>query len=244
MQGGSKIVTRGALMSDNDASADDTVPQPATLQSVDDKLNAIMKLLQSITNDIREMKTEQRELGTSIELCHSNIVTQDTNIYECNNEVQRLSNENDHLRSKVNSLATEIRALEQYSHRNNLVIYDFLTGQPTSWMLCTMGKENNDGPRPIVVKFVSRLDRDEFLRKRKVRRQLKDTDLGFSSENSVYINESLTSSTRDLLKLIKIEAKEKNFTQVWTSICSIFVRKEKEKGEFIKILSVNDQDKM
>ncbi|KAG8325651.1 hypothetical protein J6590_061323 [Homalodisca vitripennis] len=67
VKSGSKIVTRGALKSDNDASADDTVPQPATLQSVDDKLNAIMKLLQSNTNDIREMKNEQRELGTSIE---------------------------------------------------------------------------------------------------------------------------------------------------------------------------------
>ncbi|KAG8243631.1 hypothetical protein J6590_040933 [Homalodisca vitripennis] len=151
MPGGSKIVTRGALKSDHDASADDTVPQPATLQSVDDKLNAIMKLLQSNTNDIREMKTEQRELGTSIELCHSIISelkdlikTQDKKIYECNNEVQRLSNENVHLRSKFPDWSTNI---VDAVHR--------------------MGKENNDGPRPIVVKFVSRLDRDEFLRKRK-----------------------------------------------------------------------------
>ncbi|KAG8277972.1 hypothetical protein J6590_030512 [Homalodisca vitripennis] len=190
MPGGSKIVTRGALKSVNDASADDTVPQPATLQSVDDKLNASMKLLQSNTNDIREMKTEQRELGTSIELCHSNISelkdlvkTQDTKIYECNNEVQRLSNENVHLRSKVNSLATEIRVLEQYSHRNNLVIYGVpeeknenihnvmrrlsTAIQFPDWStnivdaVHRIWKENNDGPRPIVVNIVSRLDRDE-----------------------------------------------------------------------------------
>lgn len=65
-----QIVTHGEL---NEALADDTVSLPATLQSVDDKLNSIVKLLQSNTNSIREMKTEQKELGTSIDLFHSNI---------------------------------------------------------------------------------------------------------------------------------------------------------------------------
>lgn len=273
----SKVVTRGALKSQNEVT-DDTAtaqqqPATATIQSVDDKLNTIMKLLQSNTSDIKEMKTEQRELGTSIELCHTNISelkdlikTQDTKIVHCDSEIQRLSDENINLHSKVNSLEIEIKNLEQYSHRNNLVIYGIPEDknenihnvmrrlstaiQFPNWSINIvdavhrMGKGNSKDPRPIVVKFISRMDRDEFLMKRKVRRHLKAKDLGFSSENSVYINESLTSYTRELLKLTKIKAKEKNYTQVWTSNCVIFVRKERGKGDFIKVRTVNDLDKM
>lgn len=268
----SKVTTRGALKSINDT-ADDTSLPPATLQSVDGKLNTIMKILQTNTNDIKEIKNEQRELSTSIELCHTNIndlkdlmKNQDSKINVCNDEIQRLSSENVQLRGKINSLATELHALEQYSHRSNLVIYGVpeteneniqhvmrrlaTAIQFPDWSTSLvdavhrLGRRNNNDPRPIIIKFVSRQDRDEFLKKRKVRRNLKATDLGFSSENSIYINESLTSATRELLKLARDKAKEKNYSQVWTSNCSIFVRKEKGKSPVIKILSVNDLDKM
>ncbi|KAG8264702.1 hypothetical protein J6590_004717 [Homalodisca vitripennis] len=172
--GSSKATTRGAPKSNSDT-ADDTTP--ATLQSVDDKLNTIMQILNINTDDIKEIKKEQKELGLSIELCHTNIddlkiliKAQDNKINECNDAVHRT------------------------------------------------GKGNNAEPRPIIIKFISRLDRDEILRCRKVRRHLKATDLGYSSENSIYINESLTSSTRELLKLTKARAKERNYSQVWTSI--------------------------
>ncbi|KAG8268880.1 hypothetical protein J6590_014447 [Homalodisca vitripennis] len=106
-------------------------------------------------------------------------------------------------------------------------------------------KSNSDTADDTTPATLHRLDRDEFLRCRKVRRHLKATDLGYSSENSIYINESLTPSTRELLKLTKARAKERNYSQVWTFNCSVFVRKDKgNTTPVIKILSVSDLDKM
>lgn len=268
---GSKVTTRGALKSDV---ADDTpLQQTATLQSVDEKLDAIMKLLQNNTDDIKDMKNEQKELGISIELCHANISdlkdlmkNQDTKINACGDEIQRLSDDNVQLRNRLHTLTTEIHALEQYSHRNNLVIYGVpeennenihhvmrrlaSAVQFPDWSqsmvdaVHRVGRRKNTDPRPIIVKFVSRQDRDELLMKRKVRRNLKAADLGFSSENTIYINESLTLSTRELLKLTREKAKEKNYSQVWVSNCAIFVRKEKGNAPVIKISSERDLQKM
>lgn len=150
------------------------------------------------------------------------------------------------------SKATEINSLDQYSHHNNLIIYAVLEGNIHHALrrlvsaiqfrnivdtVQRMGKRNNTDLRPIIIKFVSRQDRDEFLRKRRVRRHLKVTDLGYS-DNSVYINQSLTSDTRDLFKLTKTRAKDRNFTQVWVSNCSIFVHTDKGNSSVIRILSV------
>lgn len=52
--------------------------------------------------------------------------------------------------------------------------------------------------RSIIIKFVSRLVKEGFLKERKVRRNLKAIGLGFSSENRIYINESLTLANREL----------------------------------------------
>ncbi|KAG8259610.1 hypothetical protein J6590_008645, partial [Homalodisca vitripennis] len=74
-----------------------------------------------------------------------------------------------------------------------------------------MGKATQTQPRPIIVKFVSRLHKDDFWNKRKVRRNLRATDLGYSSENSIYINESLTPANRELLKMTREAAKQKGY---------------------------------
>lgn len=106
-----------------------------------------------------------------------------------------------------------------------------------------MGKISESRPRPIIIRFVSRLNKDIFLNKRKVKRNLKASDLGYSSENSVYINESLTSANRTLLKMTRDMAKTRGYSQVWTANCAIFTRRDKE-SPAIKIVSVKDLDRM
>ncbi|KAG8264927.1 hypothetical protein J6590_106717, partial [Homalodisca vitripennis] len=43
-----------------------------------------------------------------------------------------------------------------------------------------MGTVGEDGERPIIVKFISRLDKDEFLQKRKAKKHLRAADLGYA----------------------------------------------------------------
>lgn len=262
----SKVTTRGAAKSISDA------PESATLQSIDDKLNSILTILEKNTNDIAEIKKEQREMCTSIEHCHveigdikSLVANQDRKITACEEELKVVKEENCKMSTELKKLRIEMQNLEQYSHRNNLIIY----GVPEveneniynvmsrmaevlqfpSWSTSLldavhrMGKINKSIPRPIIMKFVSRINKEEFLRKRKAWRHLKASDLGYSSENSIYVNESLTSANRELMKETRLAAKVKKYNQVWTANCSIFVRRNKDTPA-LRIATIDDLERM
>jgi hypothetical protein len=229
-------------------------PEPASLQTIDDKLNSILGILEKNTNDISDIRQEQKDMCASIELCHSeisdvkNIVTnQDLKITKCEEELSRVKEENGKLLKKLCKLENNVREMEQYSHRNNLIIYGipeqngenldhFIRRvanaiQFPDWSsnlvdaMHRMGNATESKPRPIIIKFTSRLQKEEFLKKRKVHRNLKATDLGYSSENSIYVNESLTPANRELLRMAREAAKTKSYSHVWTANCAIFVRR-------------------
>ncbi|XP_046666597.1 uncharacterized protein LOC124358340 [Homalodisca vitripennis] len=267
MSADNKVTTRNSAKSGKPEA-----PEPASLQSIDDKLNSIINILRKHTDDIQDIKKEQKDLAASIELCHTNIsdvkqlvTEQGSKITACEDELVRVNEENQRLWKELKSTKKELSDLEQYSHRNNLIIYGIpedkneniqhvmrrlaVTLQFENWSsslmdaVHRMGKATQTQPRPIIVKFVSRLDKDDFWNKRKVRRNLRATDLGYSSENSIYINESLTPANRELLKMTREAAKQKGYNQVWTTNCSIFVRREKG-SPAIKITSSTDLQRM
>lgn len=263
----SKVTTRNTAKSNKS----DTTEQP-TLTSIDEKLTNILNILGSHTDNIGEIKKEQQEMSRSIELCHKNISdftqlvsNQGEKIADCETELLRINSEVIRLNKELKKSKQEVNDLEQYSHRNNLIVFGIPEDkgehihhvirrlanalQFPDWStnlidaVHRMGKSTETQPRPIIIKFVSRLVKEEFWSKRKVRRNLKATDLGFGSENSIYINESLTQTNRELLKKTRAVAKEKGYTQVWTSNCSIFVRREKG-SQLIKITSTSDVDRL
>lgn len=261
---GSKVTTRNSARSTSDTS------EPASLQSLDDKLNAVIGMLETNTQQINSVRSEQRDICNSLELCHASINdlkllvhNQDSKIVKCESDIERIGNQNVTVQNKLKSLERDMNFLEQYSHRNNLIIYGIpeqtnenihtvirrlaVAIQFEDWSLNyvdavhRIGAKSGSRPRPIIIKFTSRLVKEEFLKKRKVRRNLKAMDLGYSSEDSIYINESLTSSTRHLLKQTREAAKAKNYNQVWTMNCSIFVRKD-SKGNWPAIRINSPQD--
>ncbi|KAG8259609.1 hypothetical protein J6590_008644 [Homalodisca vitripennis] len=77
----------------------------------------------------RILKKEQKDLAASIELCHTNIsdvkqlvTKQDSKITACEDELVRVNVESQRLWKELKSTKQELRDLEQYSHRNNLII--------------------------------------------------------------------------------------------------------------------------
>ncbi|KAG8316400.1 hypothetical protein J6590_051490 [Homalodisca vitripennis] len=102
-----------------------------------------------------------------------------------------------------------------------------------------MGQATDKSPRPIIITFVRRIGRNEFLNLRKMKR-----NLGYACENSVFTIESLTPANRELLRLTRDAAKEKNYSKVWTNNCNIFVPKERVQALVIKITSDQDIDKL
>lgn len=119
----SNIKTRHMSKSSDDNS------EPSLI-TIDKKLNSILSALETTNNDIKTIRKEQSEFATSVELSHSNIQAllsslkkQDEKI-ECSvSEVESLKNNNVTLTSWLNTMEQGLHDSEQYSHRNNLIVY-------------------------------------------------------------------------------------------------------------------------
>ncbi|XP_031339593.1 uncharacterized protein LOC116168079 [Photinus pyralis] len=259
---------------DTDNAEDTTI----NFQTLDDKLTTLIHLFNQMAQDVKNMKSKQKEMGASIEACHNKIDDVVVNINSMNGKLKTvehnyvgLSNENATLKVKIQNLERKMDDLEQYSHRNNLLLYGIpedpnenvlgvirrvaqnlnFTEFSTNLLVAAhrLGVKQNpvtsqtQTKRPIIIKFVRRFDKEEFLRLRKVKRNLRSSDLGFADEGMVYINESLTSETRKLLGKTRELAKSKQFQFVWTVDGKIFVRKAAGRPS-MRIGSVADLEKL
>ncbi len=87
----------------------------------------------------------------------------------------------------------------------------------------------------IIAKFQSRKTREALLSKeaKSLNRKLKISDLGYQmaggsgSDNNgkIFINESLTSPNKNLLRLTKIKKRDLDYKLVWTRNGVVFARK-------------------
>ena len=85
-------------------------------------------------------------------------------------------------------------------------------------------RTSNNTDAGIIIKFNSRRKRNEIYGKRKNLKNKTVKELGFNSDNKIYINESLTQNNGDLLKNTRKLKKSKQLKQIWTKNGSIFVR--------------------
>ncbi|CAH2095044.1 unnamed protein product [Euphydryas editha] len=103
--------------------------------------------------------------------------------------------------------------------------------------------QENKKPKPIVVKFLCRWKKDDFLAQVK-KLKLKCSDIGFSSnDNFIYFNDHLTSKNKVLLQSVKKSAKEKGYRYVWVKNCCIMVRRN-DTSPVLHIINVNDLKKI
>ncbi|CAH2088132.1 unnamed protein product [Euphydryas editha] len=86
-------------------------------------------------------------------------------------------------------------------------------------------------PRPVVVRLLRRLTRDQILKAAKSRRNITSADLEIPGNPlKVYFNERLTRENRILFREARIKAKEKGYAYCWTSQGSLFVRQREGKA--------------
>jgi hypothetical protein len=100
-----------------------------------------------------------------------------------------------------------------------------------------IGMANNlKTPPGIIVKFVKRDVRESFYRARKLLKDMTTRDLGYSGENRIFVNESLTQKNKDLFnECLKIK-KDKGFRFLWTYAGKIFMRR----NENSQVIHVTD----
>ncbi|CAH2100410.1 unnamed protein product [Euphydryas editha] len=153
------------------------------------------------------------------------------------------------LKTNINKLELDNNRREQWSRRSNLEIYgiperksenllvllkdiaqriDFLLNIDCDLDFITRvapREKNLKKPKPIVVRFLARYKKDEFLSKAKKSKMIA-SDLGFNNSNAqIFFNDHLTGANKSLLQRAKIIAKEHNFKYTWVKNCAIMVRR-------------------
>lgn len=99
-------------------------------------------------------------------------------------------------------------------------------------------------PRPVVLRFVRHMKRQEFLKAAKSRRNITTDDIEVAGQkNKLFFNERLTKENRWLFRQARQEKSIQGYKYCWTSNGHIFIRKRKG-GPAIAIQGVVDLDRI
>ncbi|KAK5642010.1 hypothetical protein RI129_008177 [Pyrocoelia pectoralis] len=223
-----------------------------------EKLNRVLNELSTVT--------------TSVELCHTKfdktneiLTAQKSLINECLTKIENLETKNKVLQTENNTLKNRINELEQYSRANCLEIHGIpeVKGENIFSIVQLVSNaigfrmENNlidavhrlgqpvnrqDQPRGIILKFVRRIDKEEFLRCKKIKRNLKVSNIYRelpAQNNLIYVNESLTQQNRYLFAKAREFKRDNDIKYLWCRSGKILMRAKDESRAYI-IKSTDD----
>ncbi|CAK1594928.1 unnamed protein product [Parnassius mnemosyne] len=212
-----------------------------------------------INSELKIIKDEVQEIKMSIAFINNKYdeMKERFEIYDkCLVSVNSLSNEIGIIKSSLAKLEHESNIRDQWARRSNIEIcgipekknenlfdiiekisqhVNFSFNKSDIDFLSRVAPSTKDPkkPKPIIVRFLSRYNKDDFLCKTKKLKSLKASDLGFSgTESLVFFNDHLTSLNKSLLRQVKIKAKDNNYRFVWVKNCSIMVRKSESSPIF------------
>lgn len=206
-----------------------------------------------IKEDIAQIKTD---FTNSLEMCfdkikdcENSVGKNSSKITECETLIDKLRSENNSLKKSMVELKKRVAAGEQYSRSNCLEI----TGVPEARNeeICEVVKRvakavnfnldntmidathrlaknpnKPESPRGIIVKFCRRVDMEEMRQRAKVKRWINAANLGYQSDNKIFINLSLSKESRILWNEVRKFKEDNNFKYAWiTNSGKIFLRK-------------------
>lgn len=255
--------------SDFNSSIIEDIVQQTSKPSKMYKATEIHDLISSVKSDIiSEMNKKFETLIKSIDFCSNKISDFEASIKLVNDKLKLLETykkENEELKNEVCHLNNKINDMEQYSRLNNLIItnypenrnenvFDIVTNIGETLGVTINDNDmdaahrlqsnvNNKNPRNIVVKFVSRRKKEEFLSN--YRRKKHSVTLNPVAESSkmIYINEHLSQANSLLFKKAREDLRAK-YNFIWTSNCKILVKKDNDASRTHTIRSVSDIEKL
>lgn len=202
-------------------------------RKLDDKFEQVQNSIAGVKGEISDIKSELLSLKVRNEsLCA---------------EVDKLKEENNNLKADVSLVFSQLHELQQYSRINNLLVsgipvtqgenvYELLknlaevVGTPYRRTdICTAhrlkGRKSDPRPPSIVVRFVSRSVKCEWLAARKAKGTLSTTELrGSMKKNDIYLNEHLTPMSRAIFNRARHLVKTKQMLYAWVRDCKVFTK--------------------
>lgn len=217
--------------------------------------------------------TIEKELGKSLNSVHEKLdnnaylIKQQTDrITECLTQIEKLKEENALLKKQLNDTQLQLDEHDQYGRRNTVELYGIpeKANEDATEIVINVGKAlgmdinremidvshrlkkptgRNDGG--IIVKFVRRTDKEELVRRRKVKRDLNTTNIGFPTNDVIYINQSLTPNRRKIYGAARRLKKERNYAYLWIDNAGNIKLRKQESDRYVYILkTMDDVDKL
>lgn len=100
-----------------------------------------------------------------------------------------------------------------------------------------LGRDKNKSSVKVI--FEDELTKTKFLKSRK-KFDLKSSDLGFTTDNKIFMNHELTKTNLELYMAAKVFKKDRNFKFLWIGDGNIFLRKD----ENSKVLLINSKSQL
>lgn len=233
-------------------------------------LDDVMKTINEI---VENQKKQEKSFNASYELIHEKLEEnikcvrdQNKSIEKCLKIIDQLVEENTSLNKKVLDLERRVDDMEQYSRVNAVEIHGIPVAQnedvlnvvkevgkaldmnivDTMVDAChRLGKKPGPKGEPpgIIVKFVRRFDKEELLRKRRVKKEFSTRHMNMNVDTPVYINESLSAARRRLVAAAREVKRERQYKYLWVRGGKIFLRKE-DSAAVIKVACQADLDSL
>lgn len=211
--------------------------------------------LDMLISEVHKIREEQCDMIKSIDSCHVtlSVVTKELktqgNILDlCFGDVDYLRNECSYVRDTIDETNVSLNDCQQYMRRNIVEIHgvpeinneDII--QTVIKVMNAFGFElkvsmfyaahrlpknpfKPNDPRKISFKFIRHSDKENLIKKKKLKKLLNAAELGFQSNREIYLTDSLTAENRKLLALMKEMKSEKGIRYVWTSDGKVLVRR-------------------
>ncbi|XP_044767199.1 uncharacterized protein LOC123323120 [Coccinella septempunctata] len=222
--------------------------------------------IENLTKIIADLNRNVRELRTSVEFCSGKITDFEKKLSKLDDTIKltnQLKKENESMKKEISDLNHRMNKLEQHSRENNIEIMDvpekkkenlfeimtkiisyvnhevrpegldFITRVPTKL---------TNKPKNIVVKFRSKIEKQNFLAAVKLKRTEQGGKQGFKIDNvspRCFINEHLTTVNKILYKSAREAAHNNNFKYVWVQNGNILARKD-DTSKILHIMSESD----
>jgi hypothetical protein len=210
----------------------------------------------SMQRDLNSFISEIKNLNVKV-----NQVTEKTN--RIDDKVQQLTAEKCKIQQELTAAKKEINDLQKQTRKNNIVISGIpvqpngtnvfpilkkiadllkLTYYQTDinaahWLPARGGEPRS---QPIVVSFVSRLVKNEWLLARRHKQILKAKEIDINFPDAiVFLNEQLTQETRIIFNTARSMMKEKKMASVWTNDGHVMVRRSPTSRPF-RVMCLQD----
>ncbi|XP_063538119.1 uncharacterized protein LOC134747424 [Cydia strobilella] len=214
------------------------------------KMEAHLLCLPGLRDDVKDIKLELSEVKNSCETNRSNLTECNSRLDEVEKKIPDLEANNvkiNSLNQQIDQLKREITNRDQWHRLNNIEVKGVplknnenlftilerigeIVGFPiqtTCINYISRIPVHNSKEKSIIVSFVNRYVKENFIASARLRKTISTEELGFRDCHSkIFVNDHLTPEYKMLLTKTKTELKSMNYKYVWVKFAKIHVRRD------------------